>query len=516
VSDQGFPTRDASTAAGASAKFTVIEGRAKGRRFKVDQSATVGRSSEATIMLEDPEVSRMHARVARTSSGRFEITDLNSRNGTFVNGQRVASRLLDYGDKIRVGPNAMLEYYGFDATEEQIIQRERFEAIGRLTIGIAHDLNNVLAALDAGTSYLRELPRNESLDTADVRECLADMSLASVRAAELTRAVLSFVRGSGHDHQPVDVSSLVLEITRMLRYTLDRSIALRPGIAPRIFVHGNRSELHQALLNLCLNARDAMPHGGVLTLRVELQPGPHQQTGWNSEQPAVIVTVRDTGVGMDAATQARIFEPFFTTKSDGRGYGLGLATVREIATIHGGQISVQSLLGKGTQFSLILPALLEHEQELSETASRGPSVTLRPPATYSILLVDDEEIVRRSMARCMRQTGFEVIEAASGFEALRLYQEHHVDLVLLDIDMPELDGEQTYEELRKLDLHARVAFMSGYSDPVRAARLKSRGALAMFEKPCSLDALLGLAQANASRPTDAPAEDDFESLTRPV
>jgi two-component system, cell cycle sensor histidine kinase and response regulator CckA len=515
VSDEVYPTRDEGMAAGASAKFTVIEGRAKGRRFKVDQSATIGRSPEATIMLEDPEVSRMHARVTRAASGSFEIADLSSRNGTFVNGHRVTARLLNYGDKIRVGPNTMLEYYGFDATEEQIIQRERFEAIGRLTIGIAHDLNNVLAALDAGTSYLRELPRNESLNSKDVRECLADMSLASVRAADLTRAVLSFVRGSGHDHQPVDVSNLVLEVTRMLRYTLDRSIIVRTGIAPEIFVHGNRSELHQALLNLCLNARDAMPHGGILSLKVELLPGPHQHPGWHPEQLAVLVTVRDTGVGMNAATQARIFEPFFTTKNEGRGYGLGLATVREIATIHGGQVAVQSSLGKGTLFSLFLPALEKHKRDLSDTANRRPSVTLQPPATYSILLVDDEEIVRRSMARRMRQTGFEVIEAKDGFEALRLYQEHHVDLVLLDIDMPELDGEQTYEALRKLAGHPRVAFISGYLDPVRSTRLKSRGAIAVLEKPCSLDALFGLAHASTSSQDDAPAEDDFESLTRP-
>jgi len=516
VSSEVIPTLDQGGAAGASAKFTVVEGRAKGRRYKVAQSATIGRSADATIVLEDPEISRLHAKVARNTAGAFEITDLKSRNGTFVNGQRIASaRTLAYGDKVRVGPNTLLEYYGFDASEEHLIQRERIEAIGRLSIGIAHDLNNVLAALDAGTSFLRELPPNTVMDQVEIRECLADMSLASVRAAELTRAILSFVRGTSQDHQTVDVSSLTLEVSRMLRHTLDRNIVLVPVVLPGLYVQGNRSELHQALLNLCLNARDAMPTGGTLTLRAE--PLAQARAGSSSPNaPAmVVVSVRDTGVGMDAATQARIFEPFFTTKREGRGYGLGLATVREIATVHGGEIHVESGIGAGTEFALLLPSASRPASALVDAEPGEPNVTLRPPATYTVMLVDDEEIVRRSVARRLRQVGLDVIEANGGQAALRLLQLHDVDLILLDIDMPELDGEQTFGRLRKLKPGVRVAFMSGYTDPTRAVRLKAQGAMAMLDKPCSLDDILTLIQRATTDP-GAPNEEDFESLTRPL
>lgn len=509
-------TTDQEISSGASAKFSVIEGRAKGRRYKVNQTATIGRSPEATIMLEDPEISRLHARVTRTENGKFEITDLGSRNGTLVNGQRITSKQLAYGDKIRIGPNTLVEYYGFDTTEERIIQKERFEAIGRLTVGIAHDLNNVMAALDASTSFLRNLPKASDFDHAEIRDCLADMSLASVRATELLRAVLSFVRGSSHEHQPVDISALLLEVARMLRYTLDRRISLIPKIGPQIFVHGSRSELHQALLNLCLNARDAMPNGGKLTLQAELvEPSSQPPTG-ETEGPQVHVTIRDTGMGMDSATQARIFEPFFTTKGAGRGYGLGLATVREIVTMHGGQIAVESAPDSGTRFSILLPAMPQSSCPLNETELRDAGVTLHPANDYTVLLVDDEEIVRRSMARRLRQTGFVVTEADGGAEAIRACTQRTYDLVLLDIDMPTLDGEQTFEELRRISPTVRVAFMSGYSEPTRAVRLKARGAIAMLEKPCNLVVLSRLIQDTERDSFDDHVEDDFESLTRPV
>lgn len=515
VSDDVFPTLDQGNAVSASAKFTVVEGRAKGRRYKVAKTATIGRSSDATIMLEDPEVSRLHAKVTRTAAGTFEITDLQSRNGTYLNGQRIkGTHALAYGDKIRVGPNTLLEYHGFDAAEEQIIQRERFEAIGRLSIGIAHDLNNVLATLDAGTSFLRELPKTTVMEHVEIRECLADMSLASIRAAELTRAILSFVRGSSQEHKPVDISNLIHEVSRMLRHTLDRSIVLVPIVAPGLFVRGNRSELHQALLNLCLNARDAMPNGGTLTLRVDRLPPAQGAGDGSTEPPTIVVSVRDSGVGMDAATQARIFDPFFTTKREGRGYGLGLATVREIATMHGGQINVESALGLGTEFCLHLPAMTQGTEPL-ETERLEPNVTLRPPAVYSVLLVDDEEIVRRSVARRLRQVGLDVIEADSGGTAMRLIRQSNVDLVLLDIDMPELDGEKTYELLRTIKPDIRVAFMSGYADPARAVRLKALGAVATLEKPCSLDTLLALVHMASAKSSEPGNADDFESLTRP-
>jgi two-component system cell cycle sensor histidine kinase/response regulator CckA len=490
------------------AQLTVVEGRAVGRKFKVEGAATIGRSPDATVMLDDPEVSRLHARLVRSDAGDYVLEDLQSRNGTFVNGVRAERRLLAYGDKIRFGPQLVLEFNGFDAVEDHIIQRQRFEAIGRLGVGIAHDLNNVLAALDASASYLRELPPDRILGDTEVRECISDLTMAAARASELTRGILSFVRGRGSERVAVDLSALVSEVVRMLRHTLEQGIRIEPSVEPNVIVYGSQSELHQVILNLCLNARDAMPDGGTLsilaaTTQASAPPGPRHRSA--------VLSVADTGIGMDAATQARIFEPFFTTKREGVGYGLGLATVHEIVKLHGGQIQLDTAPGNGSRFLVTLPILDEEAVRFSSTEERAPPLTRRPSASVSILLVDDEQIVRRSVARLLRQAGFAVTEAADGAEAIALYSRRAHDLVVLDLDMPGLDGEQTQARLMVLDPHARIVFASGHADPKREASVRARGALAFLQKPFGLETLIGL--VNEVLATELAG--DYDEPTRP-
>jgi CheY-like chemotaxis protein len=257
-------------------------------------------------------------------------------------------------------------------------------------------------------------------------------------------------------------------------------------------VHGSKSELHQVLLNLCLNARDAMPQGGVLRISAARSSVAPSDLGWDPDRSAAVVTVSDTGIGMDAETQARVFDLFFTTKREGAGYGLGLATVRELVTLNGGQISLESAPGRGTRFTIYLP-LLERE-DLASTIERQPPASMRPAGgAFSILLVDDEHLVRRSVARRLRQAGFEVTEATGGTEAVVRYSRRAHDLVLLDLDMPGLDGEQTQAKLVALDPRVSIVFVSGYADPQRAAAVRAAGALGLIEKPFSLDTLIGLA-----------------------
>jgi signal transduction histidine kinase/ActR/RegA family two-component response regulator len=487
------------------AQLTVVEGRAAGRKFKVEGTATIGRSPDATVMLDDPEVSRLHARLNRNDAGAYVLEDLQSRNGTFVNGVRAERRLLAYGDKIRVGPQVVLEFNGFDAVEDHIIQRQRFEAIGRLGVGIAHDLNNVLAALDASASYLRELPPDRILGDTEVRECITDLTLAAARASELTRGILSFVRGRGSERVAVDLSALVSEVVRMLRHTLEQGIRIEPRVEPNVTVHGSQSELHQVILNLCLNARDAMPDGGTLSISAESRAAP------NAVHQLAVLTVADTGIGMDAATQARIFEPFFTTKREGVGYGLGLATVHEIVKLHGGRIELDTSPGNGSKFVVTLPILDEEAVRFSSTEERAAPLTRRPSASVSILLVDDEQIVRRSVARLLRQAGFAVTEAADGAEALALYSRRAHDLVVLDLDMPGLDGEQTQARLMVLDPYARIVFASGHADPKREASVRARGALAFLQKPFGLETLIGLVNEVLA----AELAGDYDEPTRP-
>ncbi len=475
-------------------QLTVLEGRVAGRKFKIEDSATIGRSPDASVMLDEPEVSRIHARISREAGDTFVIEDVQSKNGISVNGVRVQRRSLVFGDRIRIGPTVVLEFSGFDAVEEHIVQRQRFEAIGRLGVGIAHDLNNVLAALDAGAAYLRELPPDRELGDVEVRECIADLALASARASELTRGILSFARGRGSEHAPVDLSVLVNEVVRMLRHTLDQSIRIQPSVQANVVVHGSHSELHQVILNLCLNARDAMPDGGLLSISAGMSSEPPPDAGFPPGRGVATLSVTDSGTGMDAETQRRIFDPFFTTKREGAGYGVGLATVREIVTLHSGHIALESELGRGSCFTVFLPLFEADRIRLSSTEERSPPATRRPASSTSILLVDDEQIVRRSVARLLRQAGFDVTEAEDGAEAIARYSRRRFDLVVLDLDMPGLDGEQTQARLLQLDPSVRVVFASGHVDPKREAAVRARGALDFLQKPFALDTLLGIAR----------------------
>jgi signal transduction histidine kinase/CheY-like chemotaxis protein len=488
-----IPTLERAGKPWPAAQLVIIEGRGVGRRFKILDSATLGRSPEATIMLDDLEVSRLHGRLSRTESGAFGIQDL-SRNGTYVNGVRIERCQLSPGDRVRFGPNVTMEFGFLDPAEDQALERQRFEAIGRLGVGIAHDLKNLLAALDAGVAFLEELPLSRSLGDAEVRACLADLELAVGRAGELTRSILSFARGRGTDRACVDLATLIGEVVKMLRHVLERNIRIELTVRPNIFVYGSRSELHQVLLNLCLNARDAMPNGGVLRIAAAPREISTGEPAQNPHQETALLTVTDTGTGMDQETQRRVFEPFFTTKGEGAGYGLGLATVREIVEAHGGTIAVSSAPGEGSAFAVHLPILDSVATSLSNTQQRAPVSPRRNMAqTIGVLLVDDEQIVRRSVARRLRHAGFRVTEADGGTEAVALYDRAEHDLVLLDLDMPGLDGEQTQEKLAEIDPDVRIVFATGYVDAERSVAAQDRGALALLEKPYDLDKLVSLA-----------------------
>ncbi len=477
----------------SAAQLTMLEGCSTGARFKISESATIGRSPDATIMLEDAEISRLHARISRSAAGDFVLEDLGSRNGTFVNGTRVNRRVLAYGDKIQVGPHALLELHRFDPAEDYIIQRQRFESLGRLCVGVAHDLNNVLATLDAGTSYLRMSNETKRLEDSDVRECIADLSLATGRARELTRSIVTSARGWGTSRSCVDLSPLVGEVVRMLRHTFDSTIRIETTVNPGVFVYGSKSELHQVLLNLCLNARDAMPEGGTLKIATSIMDVSPQELGWQNKQQAAVLSVADTGIGMDSETQARLFELFYTTKREGVGFGLGLANVREIISLHGGQISVQSAPGQGACFTIQFPLFEADSARSSATAEELVSIVSVPPeAAFSILLVNDDPVVRRSVARRLRQAGIKVTEALDGIDALTQYEKCAHTLVVLDFDMPRLDGPDTQSKLLEINPDVRIVFATGYADIDRATAVRNRGALALLEKPYSIEALIHL------------------------
>jgi signal transduction histidine kinase/CheY-like chemotaxis protein len=486
-------TADHSTRHRSAAQLVVLQGRGRGSRFRIQESATVGRSPHATIMLDDPSVSRLHARLSRNADGVWIIED-RSRNGTFINGQRVKQHPLILGDQIRCGPIATLEFRALDAAEGHAVERQRFEAIGRVGVGIAHDLKNLLAAMDASVAFIQELPAEQPLGDAEVQACVGDISLALARASEISRSVVSFARGRGTDRRCVELAPLIADVVRMLRHALDRSVRVEISTEPHLAVYASKSELHQVLLNLCLNARDAMPEGGVLRIEARALAATPSQGPWQQGQPLALLSVTDSGAGMDIETQRHAFEPFFTTKLEGSGFGLGLATVRDIVGAHGGEIGVESSPGQGSTFTLRLPRLDSNPASLSSTAEHEPPPVLSVDRSLvHILLVDDEQILRRSVARRLKQAGFLVTEASDGAGAVAVYRPGVHVLVLLDLDMPGVDGERAQVELLARDPDARIVFVTGYVDPERAAAMLDRGALAVLEKPLNLDSLVHLA-----------------------
>jgi PAS domain S-box-containing protein len=343
--------------------------------------------------------------------------------------------------------------------EDQLTQAQKLEALGRLAGGVAHDFNNLLTAIVGNLSLaLSELP-----DDSSIREYLRVAETASLRAADLTRRLLGFSRQSLLHPLPIFLDELVVEVAGLLQSTTDPRISLvthwTPGLWP---VRADPGQLHQVLMNLALNARDAMPQGGRLLLQAEnfvLEAG---DTRLHLEAQAgayVRMRVADTGHGMTPEVRARIFEPFFTTKEVGQGTGLGLATVFGVVKQHGGWVECVSAVSQGTRFDLYLPRCLETPERTQTRAQPKPA-----GGGETILLVDDEPMLRTLGQSILSGYGYQVILAQDGEEALEVYQRERgrIALVVLDLSMPRLSGRDALPRLLELNPRARVLLVSGF------------------------------------------------------
>jgi PAS domain S-box-containing protein len=412
--------------------------------------------------------------------------------------------------------------------EEQLRHAQKMETLGTLVGGIAHDFNNqltiilgnigmVLAALPAGESGVRDHgsgvksqasgvsgkttgPSSLTPDpwpltpglTAGPRSPLADAERAAQRCADMTRQLLTFSSRRVGRTLPVSPNHLLIETARLLRRVLPATIHIDIQAAAGVWmVHSDPTQLHQVLMNLAVNARDAMPRGGTLTLAAANQMVDAADCARNVEARGgqfVVLSVQDTGVGMTPEVQARIFDPFFTTKEVGQGTGLGLAVVFGIVKAHGGWITVTSAPGEGSTFSVYLPAV---EAPVVSTESE-----LSPPPVFGghecILAVDDEDLVRNLVWSVLKRWGFRVLTAADGEEALAIYREQgaDIDLVLLDFTMPGLTGLDVLQQLREINPAVRVILSSGHTQPVDNERLLAAGARAFVAKPYHPDELV--------------------------
>ncbi len=396
--------------------------------------------------------------------------------------------------------------------EAQLRQAQKLEAIGRLAGGVAHDFNNLLTAILGNAELgLQAAMRSGGVDPA-VAESLKQIERSAQRAAALTRQLLAFSRRQVSQPSAVGLAALVRSAEPMLRRLLAENITLQVRVPPQIrAVRADEAQLEQVLLNLVVNARDALRDGGQLTISLEdvelHQPDPHE----HGELPPgsyVCLTVRDTGCGMDAATLERIFEPFFTTKELGRGTGLGLATVYGIVKQSGGHIAAQSTPGRGSTFRVWLPA--------AEAAAPAPApAAVHPPATAgheTILLCEDDETVRSLTAEMLRSAGYRVLVASDGSEARRIAAELTAPLHLLvtDVIMPDTNGRQLAEELAARWPGLRVLYLSGYNADIIAHHGVLDPGVEFLEKPYTRPRLLARvrevldrASAGARAPGDA-------------
>jgi len=473
------------------AYLVVVMGPGVGRKYEVHDEIVIGRSPDADVQLAFGDVSRAHVKVVKADRPLgFFVEDLGSRNGTLVNGMPVHRRQLRFGDRIQVGASTILLFTYHDQLEEQLLQSQKMESIGRLAGGIAHDFNNLLGAVLNNVDFLDALDPGRPLSDEEVQACLSDIKTAVGRAVDLTRQMLGFARRGKYEDRPTNITELVREVVGMVRRTFDRAITVQARIEPELCVRGDRTQLHQVLMNLCLNARDAMTGGGVLRIeaketdvdsldestRAFLDPGPH-----------VSLTVQDSGCGMDEQTRSRVFEPFFTTKPPGCGTGLGLATVYGIVKNHGGHVELVSELNEGSVFRIFLPTV----EPATATHETGPQQVLGKTRTGTVLMIDDEEVVRKSTSRLLAHLGFEVITARDGQEGVDLFREHHgrILFVLLDLIMPRMGGEETLDALREIDPGVKVLVSSGFTDESRVQRLTEKGAQGFLPKPFDMGAL---------------------------
>jgi signal transduction histidine kinase/CheY-like chemotaxis protein len=469
------------------ARLVLLVGDRIGRKVAIRDELTIGRGEACGLQLDDPQVSRHHCTVRRTA-GAYELQDQGSRNGTLVNGVPLeAGHTLEYGDRIQLGSHVVLLFTHYDPIEQQILQRQKMEALGRMGTGIAHDFNNLLGAIVSSMDFVRSLPQERELEDEDVQECLADVRTAASRAVDLTKQLLGFATRGPQFEDNVDLSRLCQEVAQLVRRTFDASVEVRVDASPGLLVRGDRGQLHQILMNLCVNGRDAMPEGGTLSIRArraesqELLGAPLA-----ADREYIVLSVEDTGMGMDAETRRRALDPFFTTKSREAGAGLGLASVYEITRAHGGHLQIESEVGKGSRFRLYLPRAADGARPERSTSRRQRAVREEAPTTgVRILLADDEEVVRRSAARLLKQQGYEVIHARDGQQAVEEYEgaNPRPDLVVLDLDMPRLDGAQAHDALKQIDPDVRVVFVSGYWEEAREKSLQERGALGFLRKP---------------------------------
>ncbi len=451
-----------------------------------DSPVEVVKLDTANIYADQEERSRLVQKWLEKERIEDEV-NWNRRNGEIIR-VRLSGRTLSD----QQGTVQGFEFIAEDVTErraleEQLRQAQKIEAVGQLAGGVAHEFNNFLGVI-LGYS---ELLSDEAGENESLRRKVAEIKAATQRAASLTRQLLAFSRKQLLEPKVLDLNQAIWETHKLLRRLVPANIDVVPVLAPNIGqVKVDPGQVQQILINLVVNARDAMPEGGkvvIETANADLDEEYTSQHVGLRPGSYVLLSVSDTGCGMDAETRSHIFEPFFTTKQPGKGTGLGLSTIYGIIKQSGGYITVESIVGKGTIFHIYLPLV----QAVVEEAETIPAPPVEPGGTETILVVEDETALRRLLCLSLERRGYKVFAARDGAEAIEIFRQlgDQIHVVVSDIMMPHVDGFELKQRIAALSPDVRFLFISGYSQEIVEQRQTVLQGCAFLEKPFLPDEL---------------------------
>lgn len=447
----------------------------------------IGRDVDEILSCSDSSQSRLAQEALKDKDDWSAELKQTTKNGDVI---IVVSRFtlvrneLDQPDYILITNTDVTEQR---KSEEHLLRAQRMESIGTLAGGIAHDLNNILSPILMSVEMLQLIENNpESGRWINMIRDNAE------RASELVKQVLTFARGMHGERVSVQVKHILKELITVVTQTLPKSIHVKFDISSELWViFGDPTQIHQVLMNVCINARDAMPAGGTLTIsakNIRIDDNYARMNPEASPGAYVLIVIQDTGIGMDPNVMKRIFDPFFTTKDVGKGTGLGLSTALTIVSGHGGFVNVYSEPGKGARFSIYLPAIgVEPEKTVDDDKSELPKGD-----GELILIVDDEESIREVTKATLERFGYRVVTATDGTDALGVYARHaqEIAIVITDMAMPFLDGSGTIRALRRMDPEIKVIAMSGMMNSEQTADLERLNVQGYLSKPFTAESLL--------------------------
>jgi PAS domain S-box-containing protein len=481
-----------------SAVYGIYRSRLDGRFLDVNPAlvAMLGYGSNEEVLSLDPKRdifadANEQARLIREFQSGVRLDNLEvqwkRKDGSPIT-VRLSGRVVSASGE----PSDVLEIIAEDITERRVLedqfrQAQKMEAVGRLAGGVAHDFNNLLMVINGYTEVLLE----QTGASHPFRQKVEAIQQAADRATTLTRQLLAFSRKQFLELKLVDVNAIVGDMERLLRPLIGENIELIAKLAMDLGrTRADAGQIEQVIMNLVVNSKDAMPSGGkiiIQTANVSLDDDLRRECSYIQPGPYLMLSISDTGVGMDKETQSRIFEPFFTTKEKGKGTGLGLSTAYGIIKQSGGYVFVQSELGRGTTFRIYLPQVDEAAEPLSHVrasqASTGGSET--------VLLVEDEESVRQLVRDTLEAKGYKVLEAEQGHSALQIADAHQgsIDMLITDVVMPGMSGRELAQRLSASHPHTKVLFVSGYTEDAIVHQGVLEPGTAFLQKPFTLQAL---------------------------